>query len=59
MNETGGPLLRGKRFGEESVFTPEALLRESRRQKGRPAADVPAVCLMDPDGDILAQLQSD
>jgi uridine phosphorylase len=41
------------------VFTPEALLREARRQKGYAAADVPAVCLLDPDGDILAQLQSD
>jgi uridine phosphorylase len=41
------------------VFTPEALLREARRQKGYAAADVPAVCLLDPDGDILVQLQSD
>jgi len=57
--ETDGPILRGKRFGEGSVFTPEALLRESRRQKGYPAEDVPPVCLLDPDGDILAQLQSD
>lgn len=59
MKGPDGPILRGKRFGEESVFTPEALLRESRRQKGYPATDVPAVCLLDPDGDILAQLQSD
>lgn len=41
------------------MFTPEALLREARRQKGYVAAEVPAVCLLDPDGDILAQLQSD
>jgi uridine phosphorylase len=41
------------------VFTPEALLREARRQKGKSAAEVPAVCLLDPDGDILAQLRSD
>lgn len=59
MKEIDGPVLRGKRYGEGSVFTPEALLRESRRQKGLPAAAVPAVCLLDPDGDILARLQSD
>ncbi len=53
------PILRRKRYGEQSVFAPEALLREARRQKGYAAADVPAVCLLDPDGDILAQLQSD
>lgn len=53
------PILRMKRYGEQSVFTPEALLREARRQQGYAVADVPAVCLLDPDGDILAQLQSD
>ncbi len=59
MKGTDGPILRGRRFGERSVFTPEALLREARRQKGKSAAEVPAVCLLDPDGDILAQLRSD
>ena len=59
MTDNDGPILRGKRFREESVFTPDALLRESRRQKGLAAAEVPPVCLLDPDGDILAQLQSD
>jgi uridine phosphorylase len=51
------PILSRKQFAEQSVFTPEALLREARRQKGYAAAEVPAVCLLDPDGDILAQLQ--
>jgi len=59
VKEMDGPILRGKRYDAQSVFTPEALLRESRRQKGYSAADVPGVCLLDPDGDILAQLQSD
>jgi uridine phosphorylase len=53
------PILRRKRYGEQSVFTPEALLREARRQKGYAASHVPEVCLLDPDGDILVQLQSE
>ena len=53
------PILGRKRYEERSVFTPEALLREARRQKGVSPANVPAVCLLDPDGDILAQLRAD
>jgi len=40
-----------------SVFQPAALLREARRQKGLDTADVPPVCLLDPDGDIVRRLQ--
>ena len=40
------------------MFTPDALLREARRQKGLDAADVPAVCILDPDGDILRRLRT-
>jgi uridine phosphorylase len=40
-----------------SVFVPAALLREARRQKGLAAVDVPAVCLLDPDGDIVRSLR--
>src|SRR4051812_36112601 len=40
-----------------SVFRPAALLREARRQKGLPAVDVPAVCILDPDGDIVRRLR--
>jgi len=36
-----------------SVFRPAALLREARRQKGLAAVDVPPVCILDPDGDIV------
>lgn len=37
---------------EPSVFLPENLLREARRQRGLPQGKVPSVCLLDPDGDI-------
>jgi uridine phosphorylase len=39
-----------------SVFRPSALLREARRQKGLVAQDVPTVCVLDPDGDIVRHL---
>jgi uridine phosphorylase len=42
-----------------SVFQPAALLREARRQKGLPAVDVPAICILDPDGDIVRRLRLD
>jgi uridine phosphorylase len=38
------------------VFIPENLLREARRQKSTPAGKVPAVCVLDPDGDIVENL---
>jgi uridine phosphorylase len=50
------PLLDAKRFADDSVFQPGALLREARRQKRLPEVPVPPVCLLDPDGDIVAQL---
>src|SRR5499433_3075543 len=51
------PLLANKSPGAASVFSPAALLREARRQKGLATADVPAVCILDPDGDILRRLR--
>jgi uridine phosphorylase len=39
-----------------SVFQPAALLREARRQKGLAAVDVPSVCILDPDGDLVRRL---
>jgi len=42
-----------------SVFQPAALLREARRQKGLTTVDVPAVCILDPDGDIVRRLRQD
>jgi uridine phosphorylase len=50
------PILRGKEPTASSVFTPENLLREARRQKALPAAKVPEVCILDPDGDIVGHL---
>ncbi len=50
------PILENKICSSPSVFTPEALLREARRQKGLAAVDVPPVCILDPDGDIVRRL---
>jgi len=36
-----------------------ALLREARRQKRLPDIDVPALCILDPDGDIVRRLRKD
>jgi uridine phosphorylase len=53
------PLLQNKQYQEAAVFTPENLLRETRRQKSLPAGQVPTICILDPDGDILAYLLRD
>ncbi|MBC8153023.1 MAG: nucleoside phosphorylase [Bacteroidetes bacterium] len=45
-----------KNYAEASVFTPQNLLREARRQKTIPEGNVPAICLLDPDGDIVDYL---
>jgi uridine phosphorylase len=52
------PLVARGDHGEPSLFLPENLLREARRQKGLSDAQVPAVCLLDPDGDIVAHLRA-
>lgn len=52
------PLLDNKDPDAASVFEPAALLREARRQKGLPPADVPALCILDPDGDIVRRLKA-
>jgi uridine phosphorylase len=51
------PILRAKDYAAPSVFEPANLLREARRQKGLAEAEVPPVCLLDPDGDILRALR--
>lgn len=51
------PILDNKEPGTASVFEPAALLREARRQKGLPMTDVPALCILDPDGDIVRRLR--
>jgi uridine phosphorylase len=50
-------LFSAKRYDDESVFRPENLLRESRRQKKIVEGPVPHVCVLDPDGDIHALLK--
>jgi uridine phosphorylase len=51
------PLIERRDHVAPSVFRPESLLREARRQKGLAAASVPPVCLLDPDGDIVAHVR--
>ena len=49
-------ILSGKYYNEPSVFLPENLLREARRQKNKQECDVPPICLLDPDGDLAEYL---
>jgi uridine phosphorylase len=51
------PLRAAKGYDEPSVFEPESLLAEARRQKEMPAEPVPEVCVLDPDGDIVGHLR--
>lgn len=53
------PILRDKDHAAASAFTPDSLLREARRQRGMPLLPVPAVCLLDPDGDIVRRLRAE
>lgn len=45
-----------RNYNQVSVFTPENLLREARRQKNIPLGAIPKICVLDPDGDILRAL---
>jgi uridine phosphorylase len=47
-----------KSYDQPSVFRPENLLREARRQRGFTDRPVPAVCALDPDGDIVRALRA-
>ena len=53
------PLLQHKLYDAPSAFTPDSLLREARRQKGLDVQNVPAVCVLDPDGDLVRRLRDD
>ncbi len=55
---TRPPILTDKHHGDPSVFRPENLLREGRRQRGVARGQVPDICLLDPDGDILRWLRA-
>lgn len=50
------PILADKHYDAPSAFTPESLLREACRQKGLTNVPVPAVCVLDPDGDLVRHL---
>lgn len=50
------PILSNKNYAEASIFTAENLLREARRQKELARAQVPPMCILDPDGDIVRSL---
>jgi hypothetical protein len=54
---SAGPIVNSKQHASPSVFQPEALLREARRQKGVPLLDVPRICMLDPDGDVVRHLK--
>jgi uridine phosphorylase len=56
--QRGSPLFGSKRFDDPSVFTPDSLLKEARLQKGLPDTEVPQVCVLDPDGDLVRHLVS-
>lgn len=53
---TNPPILSNKNHTAPSVFTPQNLLREARRQKSIRAGKIPKICLLDPDGDIVQHL---
>ncbi|MFB6257374.1 MAG: nucleoside phosphorylase, partial [Flavobacteriales bacterium] len=48
-----------KFYQEESVFKPANLLREAKRQMQIPQGNVPALCVLDPDGDMAAYLRDE
>jgi uridine phosphorylase len=50
------PIIRHKAYERASAFLPDNLLREARRQRSILAGPVPAVCVLDPDGDIVENL---
>jgi len=47
------PLFAPRDYKAPSLFTPQNLLREARRQKGLDDGRVPAICVFDPDGDLV------
>lgn len=52
------PILTHKYYNAPSVFTAHNLLREARRQKGLALGQVPAICVLDPDGDLVDYLHA-
>jgi len=52
------PILQYKFYQESSVFQPQNLLREARRQKKIEDCEVPEICVLDPDGDLVRYLKN-
>ncbi|MEW5908903.1 MAG: nucleoside phosphorylase [Thermodesulfobacteriota bacterium] len=52
------PILGKKSFDKPSLFTPRNLLHQARRQRGLQAGNIPAFCVLDPDGDLFRYLRS-
>jgi uridine phosphorylase len=50
------PILAQKHYAQPSAFTPENLLREARRQKQIAPSNIPDICILDPDGDMVRSL---
>lgn len=57
-HDSAPPILQYKRYDQPSVFAPENLLREAKRQKALRDGDVPPICVLDPDGDIVRHLRA-
>ena len=51
------PLTAARDYEAPSAFKPESMLRETRRQKSLLHQPVPQVCVLDPDGDIVREMQ--
>ena len=51
------PILKNKHYNKPSLFKPDALIREARRQKGLAPCSVPAFCILDPDGDLSRHMK--
>ena len=56
--DAAAPILTAKDHAAPSVFQPENLLREARRQLGLAPGGIPEVCLLDPDGDLVRALRA-
>jgi uridine phosphorylase len=51
------PLLARADHASPSIFRPENMLREARRQKGLSLGSVAPICILDPDGDLVRHVR--
>ena len=56
MQDRRTPILEHKSYAAPSVFQVDNLLREARRQRATPDGCIPAICVLDPDGDLAQHL---